>query len=303
MWYVIVPTLNAQKDWPVFIPALLACAPPQRVLVVDSASSDSTAELAREAGFGVRSISRTEFNHGGTRQLAAELLPDAEILIYITQDAILADPTALQSLLRAFEDPQVAAAYGRQMPRKGSRPIEAHARLFNYPVHSDLRSLDSRETLGIKAIFLSNSFAAYRRSALLATGGFPTGVIFGEDTIAAARLLLAGHKIAYVSEAAVYHSHPYTILQEFKRYFDIGVLHSREVWLLDTFGRATGEGKRFVISELRHLKEAAPWLIPSAVIRTAAKFTGYQLGRLEAHLPLAVKRSLSMHEHFWKLSV
>jgi len=162
-----------------------------------------------------------------------------------------------------------------------------------------MRTLASREEMGIKAVFLSNSLAAYRRSALIEVGGFPTTVIFGEDMIAAARLLLAGYKVAYVAEACAYHSHSYTRMQEFKRYFDIGVLHSREAWLLEEFGRANGEGKRFVLSELQYLRKTDAWQIPSAMLRTGIKFLGYRLGQMEARLSLGTKRRLSMHPKFW----
>src|SRR6202012_5589097 len=90
-----------------------------------------------------------------------------------------------------------------------------------------------------------------------------------------------------------------TWTQEFKRYFDIGVLHSREGWLLREFGRAGGEGKRFVFSELHHLWESDPSEIPTAIVRTGLKLLGYRLGRLEARIPVDVKRSLSMHAQFW----
>ncbi|HEY6848352.1 MAG TPA: glycosyltransferase family 2 protein, partial [Terracidiphilus sp.] len=141
--------------------------------------------------------------------------------------------------------------------------------------------------------------AAYRRSALMNAGGFPTNVIFGEDMITAARLLLTGHKVAYVADACAHHSHPYTPMQEFKRYFDIGVLHSRERWLLDEFGKANGEGKRFVLSELRYLQGRDAWQIPSALLRTGIKLVGYQLGQMEARLTPGIKRRLSMHPKFW----
>jgi rhamnosyltransferase len=153
--------------------------------------------------------------------------------------------------------------------------------------------------MGIKSIFISNSFAAYRREALLASGGFPKNVIFGEDTITAARLLLSGWKVAYVAEAQVYHSHSYTWKQEFKRYFDIGVLHARARWLLQEFGTAGGEGGRFVRSELRYLWPLHWSLIPSALIRTALKLVGYRLGRIEKRLSPGLKRRLSMHPGFW----
>jgi rhamnosyltransferase len=297
---VIVPTRNAATDWTAFASALVANVEPPSVMIVDSSSTDGTAELAHTEGFRVYRVPLAEFNHGGTRQLAAELLADAEILIFLTQDTVLADASAIKALLEPFEDPTVAAAFGCQLPRIGATPIEAHARLFNYPAQSSIRVLESRETMGFKAIFISNSFAAYRRDALMAVGGFPRDVIFGEDTITAAKLLLSRWKIAYVAEAQVYHSHSYTWTQDFKRYFDIGVLHARESWLLQNFGSTSGEGGRFVRSELNYLWPRSWWLIPSALIRTALKLIGYRLGRIENKLSRGWKRRLSMHGGFWK---
>jgi rhamnosyltransferase len=296
---VVVPTLNAAADWPGFAPALLTCIPAEQVLIVDSSSNDETVTLARNAGFRVHSIPRSEFNHGGTRQMAAEMLPEADILVYMTQDAILTGADAIANLLRSFEDPSVASAYGRQLPRVEAGAIEAHARTFNYPDRSDIRTFASRERLGFKAIFLSNSFAAYRRAALMAVGGFPTNVIFGEDTVTAARLLMAGYKIAYVADAPVRHSHAYTWTQELKRYFDIGVLHGREQWLQDSFGGTSGEGKRFLLSEMKFLLRHDILKIPSALVRTGLKLLGYRLGRMESRISPSMKCRLSMHRRFW----
>jgi rhamnosyltransferase len=297
---VIVPTLNASSTWSRFIEAMKEQeVPPSRVLIVDSSSDDPTPALATREGFRVLRIERSAFNHGGTRQWAAEIEPDAEIVVFLTQDAILADPNSLQILISKFDDPSVGAAFGRQLPRPKAGPIESHARLFNYPAQSGVRTLKDRELLGFKAIFISNSFAAYRFSALMEVGGFPANTIFGEDTIVAARLLLAGWKIAYAADAPIYHSHHYTWTQQFRRYFDIGVLHARESWLLKEFGQAGAEGKRLVYSELRYLWPRHAVVIPSALIHTAAKFAGYRLGRIEARLKPQLKRRLSMHHSYW----
>lgn len=298
---VVVPTLNASSGWPCLVGALKEQdVPLSWVFLIDSSSDDGTPELARREGFRVAEIERKAFNHGGTRQWAADWASEAEILVYLTQDAILADSDALKNLVAAFDDPSIGAAFGRQLPRPGAGPIESHARLFNYPGTSGVRSLEDRGTLGFKTIFISNSFAAYRRSALNAVGGFPTTTIFGEDTVVAGRMLLAGWKIAYVAEALAYHSHSYTWRQEFRRYFDIGVLHARESWLLREFGRTSGEGRRFVCSELKFLWRNAKTKIPSAVVRTAMKFAGYRMGRMEARLSPELKVRLSMHRFFWK---
>lgn len=300
---VCIPALNAGETWDEFSSSLKHQSfLSQTVLVVDSESDDDTAERARADDYRVISIARNDFGHGATRQYAASLVSDADILVYLTQDAVLAGANAIENLVASFEDPSVGAAYGRQLPRRGAGPIETHARLFNYPQTSALRSLEDRNTLGFKAIFISNSFAAYRRTALDAVGGFPLDTIFGEDTVVAARMLSAGWNIAYVSEAQVFHSHPYNLTQEFRRYFDIGVLHSREPVLLKEFGKASGEGKRFVFSELRYLWQKNKILIPSAMLRTLAKFSAYRLGRAEAKLSTKTKRKLSMHRAYWKNS-
>jgi rhamnosyltransferase len=153
---------------------------------------------------------------------------------------------------------------------------------------------------GIKTAFLSNSFAAYRVSALKEVGGFPAHVILAEDMIVAAKMLQAGYQVAYAADACVYHSHDYTPWQEFKRYFDIGVLHAKEFWLLETFGAPTGEGKRFVLSEWRYLLKHALWLLPLSVINTGMKWCGYQMGRHEAYLPEWAKVKLSMYKGYWQ---
>ena len=299
-FFVVIPTLNAAKDWSQLTSPLLGSIPADQVLILDSSSSDETANLAIAAGFRIHIIARSEFNHGGTRQLALNLLPDADLFVFLTQDVEIAEPNAISRLLEAFTDPFVAAAYGRQLPRLNATPIEAHARLYNYPAQSNVRTLASREQLGFKSIFISNAFSAYRRDTLLAVGGFPSDVIFGEDTITAGRLLLAGWKIAYVANAKVYHSHSYTWRQEFKRYFDIGVLHSRENWLLNEFGGTANEGGRFVRSEFKCLWPSSKSCILSALVRTGIKFAGYKLGRSERKLSLEWKRKFSMNSGFWK---
>jgi rhamnosyltransferase len=120
-----------------------------------------------------------------------------------------------------------------------------------------------------------------------------------EDALVAGRMLMAEWKIAYVAKATALHSHPYGIADEFKRYFDTGVYHSRESWLLEQFGKASGEGKRFVLSELKALWPRHVHLIPVSVVRTLAKFVGYNLGLREAILPPKLKRKLSLHKRFW----
>lgn len=296
---IIIPTLNAEDH----IHGLLASLREQsiscKVIVIDSSSSDNTVKIAESYGITTITIKKEDFDHGGTRQMAVEIMPDADIITFLTQDAILAYPEALKNLVDCFKNEKVGAAYGRQLPRHEAGPIEAHARLFNYLPISQVKTMADAPRPGIKTAFISNSFAAYRRSALMAVGGFPSNTILSEDTFVAAKMLLQGWKIAYCSEAQVYHSHNYVFIEEFKRYFDIGVFHVREPWIRQAFGQAESEGMRYVRSELKYLWSKDYKLIPSAILRTILKLLGYKLGFMEAKIPMWLKVHLSMNKHYW----
>lgn len=240
-----------------------------------------------------------DFDHGGTRTEAGKSA-QGDILIYMTQDALPCDRHSIGNIVRIFEDQKLAAAFGRQLPYPDASAFGAHLRLFNYPETPYIRSLSDKTIYGIKTPFLSNSFAGYRKSALDEISWFREKLILGEDTYAGAKLLLAGYKIAYVPDAMVYHSHNYTVLQELKRYFDIGVFHTSEQWLIEEFGKADGEGKRYVRSAFDFLmKNRKYYLIPEFVIRTVLKYVGYTLGRHYDRLPNSMIRKLSRHEYFW----
>jgi len=297
---VIIPTYNAARYWKALSAGIRSqTLEPARVIIIDSSSKDGTAEMARQDGFEVLKISPQDFNHGGTRQMGAEYAVNADILIYLTQDAIPYGTDAFANLVKAFEDPEIGAAYGRQLPRENASPIEAHARHFSYSALPVVRSWEARRTLGFKSIFFSDAFGAYRREALMSIGGFSSDIIFGEDTLAVAKMHRAGWKTAYVPEAKVLHSHDYSVGEEFRRYFDIGVLHARESWLNEQFGTASGEGRRFVISELKYLLRHGPHHIPAAMTRTLAKYLGYKIGRRESRLAPRLKHRLGMNKQFW----
>lgn len=298
---VVVPTLNGERTLEQFFSVLRRQhLQPDEILVADSTSTDRTVEICRQYGAEVVIIPRAEFDHGGTRTRMARQAK-GEILVFFTQDAILASRDALGLLVAPLLAKKAACSYGRQLPSKGATPVAAHLRLFNYPPQSARRDYADRRQHGLKTIFISNSFAAYRKDLLAEAGYFKNGLIFGEDTCTLGRILAAGHAVAYVSEAAVFHSHNYGLVEEFRRSFDIGVLHSRERWLLDTYGNAEGVGAHYVRSALGALFRARQvFLIPDCLVRSAVKLIGYKLGRAYEAIPPAWLPALSMNRLWWQ---
>jgi rhamnosyltransferase len=298
---VVIPILNASSHLPDLLPALARQGlDPAQFLIIDSQSDDGSPDAFRAFGATVVEIDRRTFNHGGTRQRAVEMRPEAEFVVMLTQDAIPQADDTIARLVDAFVDPQVGMAYGRQLPRPAARGIERHARLMNYPAQSETRGFADRARSGVKTVFCSDSFAAYRASALATVGGFPEDAFFAEDQLVAGRMLIDGWRIAYRGDAEVVHSHGYTIGEEFRRYFDVGVFHGRNAWLIDAFGTAEGEGLRFIRSEMAYLLRHQPLQIPSAGLRTIAKYAGYKMGSRESRLSNAVKQRLSMQPFYWR---
>jgi rhamnosyltransferase len=303
----IIPTCNAGEQLKEIYNKLnfYLNNPNNELIIIDSSSNDDSLKFLgnEHANIQIITIPKSEFNHGGTRNKAARIAK-GEVLVFLTQDAIPVDHTSLSKLVAPIINNQkVAMTYGRQLPHNNADFFGSFAREFNYPPISRIKNITDIKELGIKTVFASNSFAAYRKSSLLEINGFPENTILSEDTFVAAELIKKGFSVGYIAEAQVYHSHNYTIFHEFQRYFDIGVFYGREKWILKEFAQAEGEGAKFVVEQLKEIIKNRKFnLLPQFLMRNIMKFLGYKLGKLESVIPISVKSKISMHKGFWKLS-
>jgi rhamnosyltransferase len=297
---VIIPTLNAQGT----IGRLLEYLTQQdvHIFIIDSSSTDKTVEIIKSFGVAYIVIEQEAFDHGGTRTLGAQHCMQSEFLIYLTQDAYPYNEKSIENILRPFENQSVGAVCGRQVAYPNEGVFGRHLRAFNYSKQSHIRTYEDRSVYGIKTPFLSNSFAAYRYTMLKEIGFFKDGLIFGEDMYVAAKMLQKGYAVAYQADAIVFHSHTYSYKQELQRYFDMGVFHTQESWLLEDFGKAEGEGRRFVLDQIKFLyTHNKLHLLASMVIRTSFKLLGYKLGRNYKYLPQWVLQRSTMNAKWWKI--
>jgi len=299
--YLFIPTLNPGVLWSKVIASIKSQTYPiEKVIIVDSGSTDGTLLETCAEDFQLISIDKEDFDHGGTRQMAVNQFSEADIYVFMTQDAILASSDAIELMVETLKNPKIGMAYGRQLPHLGAKILESHARLFNYPPQSQKRSLKDAPKYKIKTISCSNSYAAYRREAFEEAGGFPSGTILGEDVLIAGSMLLKGWAMRYLAESCVYHSHDYSAKEEFKRYFDIGVFHADNPWIFEYYGRAESEGLKYLKSEFLYVISKNPLLLPKSFFSLLAKWLGYKLGMQHRIFPNSLKKSISMHKGYWE---
>ncbi len=294
---VIVITHCAKKHLQHCLPPLLNSSLNPRVLLVNSSSNDGTVEEAERLGAETLVIPRVEFNHGTTREMARNYL-GTDIVVMITPDAYPVGDDMLEKLVQPLLDGRASIAYARQIPHDGAGVFESFPREFNYPPQSQLRGIEDAGTYGAYTFFCSNSCAAYANAALDEIGGFRS-VLTGEDTLAVSLMLQRGHRIAYVAEAEVKHSHEYTLMQEFKRYFDTGYYRKLNYELFQFQGDDESRGQEYLKALLLHLIKVKPHLVPYAILQTAAKWAGYKLGRMSVNAPVWLLKKLSNQDFYW----
>ena len=244
-------------------------------------------------------VEKTDFDHGGTRNLGASMAK-ADFMLFMTQDAVPVDKFLIERLLAAFQDETIASVYARQLASDEVGVIEHYTRQFNYPSDSFVKSKEDLERLGIKTYFCSNVCAMYRREVYKQLGGFVTKTIFNEDMILAASVIDFGYKIAYAADAKVIHAHKYTYWQQFPRNFDLAVSQQQ---FKDIFGsvKSESEGIKLVKQTMKYLIVKGKWyMLPDLVLQSGFKFLGYQFGKRYEKFPLSLVRKFSMNKKFWE---
>jgi len=297
---IIIPTLEAERSLGEQVAALRHQTwPVDEVIVLDSSSSDRTVRRALHAGCRTMVIPRSEFSHGRTRNLGAQL-SRGDILVFMTQDALPADRDFLANLVSPVVDEQAVASYGRQIPYPHASAGERFTRCYNYPDEAFIKTIDQMPQLGMRAYFFSNVASALSRESFMQLGGFSTEVIVNEDMLFCSKALRAGHAVAYQAEARVYHSHDYHLHEYFRRYFDIGVFFSQAGGRLHGTHRSTTEGLRFMGEQLLYLlREGACFEIPRCLTESGLKYLAFNIGKRAKYLPPQVSQHFSGQTAFW----
>ena len=298
---VLIPVYHPGKELEQLLSLLEAQDyPVNRIILMNTEEACFPAEILKDHPKAeVHHVTKAEFDHGGTRDQGIRM-SDADVVICMTQDAIPADEHMAGALLKTFDDPEVWAAYARQLPNEDCREVEKYTRSFNYPEQSMVKTKEDLDRLGIKTFFCSNVCAAWRRKKYLELGGFVKHTIFNEDMILAGTMIKQGGKIAYCAKAKVIHSHNYSAFQQFHRNFDLAV---SQTMYPEVFGgiRSESEGIKLVKKRLSYcIKIGKPWLMIQVVTQSAGKLLGYKMGQRYRSLPMWLILRCTMSPSFWR---
>lgn len=273
---------------------------------LEEANSDSYQKLldefiiksSEECRIIIIDILKAEFDHGGTRNYGASL-SNADIIMFMTQDAVPCDKELIRNMMEAFDDEAIGATYGRQIAVPKANILERYTRTFNYPPNSYVKSKKDLDKYGIKTYFCSNVCAAYRKDVYDELGGFVTKTIFNEDMIMAYYMIEHNYSIYYQALAKVYHSHEYTNIEQLKRNFDLAVSQQQYSHIF-TNVKSEKEGIKYLKSTIKYLMNRNKHIyIPEFLVQTCFKYMGYLLGKYYTLLPKDIIKKISMNPSYW----
>jgi len=268
------------------------------VLIMDS-SDDGTPEIAKEFPVKIVRVEPEDYNCGKARNDGATMT-DGEFLVFLSADVEIRDKRWLSKLTSHFSDPKVAGVYGRQIPKESSPPMERYFIPCTYPSKSHVIA-HSGVKLKQGMVIFSNNNSAIRRSVWEQIK-LPE-MLKSEDQEWAKRALLGGYKIYYDAEAAVYHSHKYSLKAVFQEYFDSGAampVVCQDEYADYSMTNFVVDGLKFVFREYKFMLKNGYWYwIPYAIIYDLMKFLGVFLGSKQEYMPLWMKRALCKKKNHW----
>jgi len=196
------------------------------VILIDSGSTDGTAEIAARWPVKIIEIPAVDFDHGRTRNMGFEAA-GGKYLVALVADAVPSDKRWLEELIAPLEaDPTIAGAYSRQIPPPDNHPLASArfagldpsrliAEVHRWPGDERWENLGPMEKL--KLVEFDDVSSVRRRSVW---EQIPVAENYwAEDVDWSLKALRAGHKIAYAPSSVVLHAHRPSIFHDFKRAF------------------------------------------------------------------------------------
>lgn len=278
-----IPTYNAGNEFEKVVQLIYEQSKfLDEICIVDSQSIDNTVKIAQKYSLNVEIIDKNNFSHSGTRSKIAQKYYEKkfEFLIFMTQDVFLQENAISELLTFIRSNPNLGVVRGKQEVDLTKGDIfEYHARQRNYGNKAYVYKKVDIPEKGIDTIYTSDAFAIYNLSILNEVGYFGENAKVSEDMLVAHNIIQEGYSIGYAPKAKVFHTHHYTICEEYARYKIIGEFHNEYKDILEKYGNTQSKGISLAANELLYLfSKGKPYLIPYSVIRNISKLIGFKVG-------------------------
>lgn len=200
-------------------------------VIVDSGSTDDSLETAKRYDVILSEIKPSEFGHGKTRNYGASL-GTGRYIIFLTQDALPASSSWIDTLIRAMDESNAAGGFGRHLPYPECNMMDQKMLFFHFLrfggedrlyhefklEEKDKKRFEEDDDFEQYMTFFSDNCSILRRSVW---EEIPyQDVKFAEDQVWAKEIIERGMTKIYIPTGAVYHSHNYPLQEYRKRYFD-----------------------------------------------------------------------------------
>ncbi|MDE2058822.1 MAG: glycosyltransferase [candidate division NC10 bacterium] len=197
------------------------------IVVVDSGSADETVTIAKSYGAHIFSIPPEQFNHGGTRNYGGERA-SGELVVFTTQDAIPASDDLYYEMARMLlSDLALAAVSARQIPRSDADLFACWQNWIHFQYVGldtgishidDLGRIDDMPPQDIRRAAGLDDVCSMHRKSIWDQLQYRQ-MAFAEDLEYGIRCLKAGHKIGFLGDRAVCHSHNRSAFYHLSKYY------------------------------------------------------------------------------------
>lgn len=307
---LLLPVKNQEQDVRELLPLVLRQSISARleIIAVDSGSQDGTVRILREFGATVIGIDPADFDHGLTRDLAAEHARGDTLLFLSGRARPVGDRWLAPLVAMLDEDPQAAGVCSRVMPfpdadiltaKSGSRELSA----ADAPERKVIEDWDFYRKMSVeqrRELLNFHTVGTVLRAEVFAKIPFRSVPTLGEDLLWAKEALEAGWALWHQPASVVYHAHPYTLGERFARNVDDGLanheINGRTVAESDIVDavRALVADDWAYLSDTLGLKgdDLDQWKLES-VLRRAAEVVGQWVGANHHDLPAGMAAHFS----------
>lgn len=239
---VVIRSLNEEKHIGRLLTGLVRqSVRPERIVLVDSGSTDATVEIAARFGAQIQTIAPVRFSFGRSLNLGCSVL-DTDLIIIASAHVYPLYDNWIEQLVEPFQDDQTALVYGRQIGDHRTKFSEQQLLRRWFP---DVSVSNQSHP------FCNNANAVIRRD-IWTSQPYDEDLTGLEDIDWARRALNNGYLLSYVAEGPVVHVHEESWDMLRNRYRREAIAHRRiyEDQRLSAAG-ALALGARHIVADYR----------------------------------------------------